>query len=154
MSIISTGFDAIVSRVETVLGGTAAGYTRLANPYAPEDNPELKLRKGWGVALKEGQNTNRQVNCKFSVNRTLEVVLTRLYTDWEENAVAHSSLEKLLLEDQYKIINDLEQDVTVNGTTMYTRWESDSGIEFLSGETGRFLMLRTQFSMEYLEDFS
>jgi len=153
MSLISTGFDALVARVETVLDATTNGYTRLPNPYNVEDNTELKLRKGYGVALLAATNTNRQVNCKFSVNRTMEVVLTRLYTGYEENAVDKASEEKLLLEDQYKIINDLEQDVTINGQTMYTRWESDGGIEYVAGETGRFLMLKTQFSLEYLETF-
>lgn len=153
MSIISTAIDALVSRIETVLDASTNGYTRIPNPYLVEDNTELKLKKGYGVAFLNGTNTQRQVNCKFSVSRTMEVVLTRLYTGSEENAVTRASLEKLLFEDQYKIINDLEQDLTINGATMYTRWETDSGIEFVAGETGRFLMLKTQFSLEYLEDF-
>lgn len=153
MSLISDGFDALILRVETVLDAATNNYTRLPNPYNVEDNTEIKLRKGYGVALQAAENTNRQVNCKFSVSRTMEVVLTRLYTGYEENAVEKASTEKLLLEDQYKIINDLEQDVTINGTTMYTRWETDGGLEYVSGETGRFLMLKTQFSLEYLETF-
>lgn len=151
MSNISTGFDAMVTRVETVLG---TGYTRIPNPYNIEDNTELKLKKGYGLALRDAVNSKRQTNCKFSVNRTVEVILTRLYTGYEENAVDRASLEKLLLEDQYKIINDFEQDFSINGTTMYTRWETDGGIEFVAGETGRFLMLKTQFSLEYLETFT
>jgi len=153
MSLISDGFDALVLRIETVLDTATNGYTRLPNPYNVQDNTELKLRKGYGVALQSAENTQRNVNCKFSVSRTMEVVLTRLYTGYEENAVERASTEKLLLEDQYKIINDLEQDVTINGQTMYTRWVTDGGIEYVAGETGRFLMLRTQFSLEYLETF-
>lgn len=152
MSLISTAYDALVARVESVLDASNNGYTRIPNPYNVEDNMEIKLRKGYGVALLAGTNTNRQVNCKFSVSRQIEVVLTRLYTGQEENAVTKASLEKLLLEDQYLIINDFEQDISINGQTMYTRWETDSGIEFLASETSRFYVLRTQFSLEYLEN--
>ena len=153
MSLISTAFDALVSRVETVLNTSANGYSRIPNPYNLEDNAEIKLRKGYGVAMREGENTNRQVNCKFSVQRNMEIVLSRLYTEQDENAVTRSSLEKLLFEDQYALINDFEQDLTINGETMYTKWVSDGGIEFLTGASGRFLVLRTQFSLEYLETF-
>lgn len=153
MSIISSGFDALVARVESVLQTSVNGYTRIPNPYNIEDNSEIKLRKGYGIALREGTNTNRQVNCKFSVERTMEVILTRLYTEQDENPVTRSSLEKLLFEDQYKLINDFEQDITINGETMYTKWVSDGGIEFLGGVSGRYLILRTQFSLEYSETF-
>lgn len=153
MSIITAGYDAMIARVETVLDTVAGGYTRLPNPYNIEDNTEIKLRKGYGIALLAGENTNRQVNCKFSVKRTMEIVLTRLYTQREENALTHAAVEKALFEDQFKLINDFEQDISINGTTMYTRWETDGGLEYVSGETGRFLMLKTQFSLEYLETF-
>lgn len=153
MSIISTAYDAFIARIETVLDTANQGYTRIPNPYNVEDNTELKLRKGYGLALLNAENTNRQVNCKFSVNRTMEVILTREYTGDEELAVPKSTLEKLLLEDQYKIINNFEQDLTINGSTMYTRWVTDSGIEFVAGQTGRFYMLKTQFLLEYLETF-
>lgn len=153
MSIISTAYDALVSRVELILDTANQGYNKIPNPYNLEDNAEIKLRKGYGVAFLSGQNTNRNVNCKFSVERTMEVVLTRLYTEQDENATNRASLEKLIFEDQYKLINDFEQDITINGQTMYTKWVSDGGIEFLAGVSGRFYILRTQFSLEYLETF-
>lgn len=154
MSLISTGYAALLARIETVLGTVAGGYKRLPNPYDVSENAELELRKGYGLAVLAGENTNRQVNCKISISRSIEVVLTRLYTGKIEDAPGRASLEQLLLEDQHKIINDLEQDISINGSTMYTRYVSDSGIEFASGVNGRFLMLKTQFSLEYLEDFT
>ena len=156
MSLISQGFDALVARIETVLAVSVPsnGYKRIPNPYLVSDNPEPVLKNGYGVALLSAENTNRQLNCKFSVSRNMEVVLTRLFSGRDEDSVGKASLEKLLLEDQYKIINDLEQDISINGATMYTRYVSDSGIEFVSGVTGRFFMLKTQFSLEYLETFT
>jgi hypothetical protein len=153
MSLISTAYDSMITRIEAVLDTVNQGYKRIHNPYSIQDNEELFLVKGYGLAVLTGENTQRVVNCKFTVNRNVEVILTRLYTGAGEDAVPKATLEKLLLEDQYKLINNFEQDLTINGTTMYTRWVSDSGIEYVNGETGRFFMLRTQFSLEYLETF-
>jgi hypothetical protein len=154
VSLISTGYAALLARIEAVLNTASAGYKRLPNPYAVDDNAELMLRKGYGLAMGAAENTNRQVNCKISISRTAEVILTRLYTGKEEDAPGKAALEQLLLEDQHLVINDLEQDISINGSTMYTRYVSDSGIEFVSGVSGRFFMLKTQFSLEYMEDFT
>lgn len=154
MSLISTGYAALLTRIQTVLDAAAQGYKRIPNPYEISENAEIELRKGYGIAILQAENTNRQVNCKISISRTMEVVLTRLYTGKIEDAAGRAGLEQLLLEDQHLIINDLEQDISINGSTMYTRYVSDSGIEFVSGVAGRFLMLKTQFSLEYMEDFT
>lgn len=154
MSLISTAYAALISRIESVLNTVSGGYKRIPNPYAPLENTELVLRKGYGLAILAGENTNRQVNCMVSIGRTIEVVLTRLYTGKEEDAPGKAALEQLLLEDQHLLINDFEQDISINGSTMYTRYVSDSGIEFVSGDSGRFLMLKTQFALEYMENFT
>lgn len=154
MSLISTAIAALLTRIETVLDASNQGYKRLPNPYEISDNTELVLRKGYGLALQAAENTARQVNCKVSIARQIEVVLIRLYTGNESDAPGKLALEQLLLEDQHKLINDFEQDISINGSTMYTRYVGDSGIEFVSGVTGRFFMLKTQFSLEYMEDFT
>lgn len=154
MSIISTAYDALLTRVETVLDVATNGHTRLPNPYKPEENNERFLVKGYGIVMGAGSNTQRLVNCKFTVNRQMEIVLTRQYFAREDDASAKADTEKALFEDQYLLINDFEKDISINGQTMYTRWESDSGIEYVSANTDRFLMLRTIFSLEYLESFT
>jgi hypothetical protein len=154
MSLISTAYAALLTRIETVLDTANQKYKRIPNPYQIDENAELELRKGYGLAVLDAENTNRQVNCKVSIARNMEVVLTRLYTGKVEDAPGRAGLEQLLLEDQHLIINDLEQDISINGSTMYTRYVSDSGIEFVQGVAGRFLMLKTQFSLEYMEDFT
>lgn len=153
MSIISNAYDALLTRLDT-LYPSLSGWNRLPNPYKPEENTELFLRQGYGVAMGPGQNTNRQVNCKFSVSRDMVVILTRKYDALENDAVGKAVTEKQLFEDQYALINDLEQDISINGQTMYTRYISDGGIEYVRGDTDRFLILRTVFSLEYMETFA
>lgn len=154
MSLISTAYAALLARIETVLDTQAQGYKRIPNPYEVGTNTELVLRKGYGLAILPAENTNRQVNCKVSISRQIEVILTRLYTGNEADAPGKASLEQLILEDQHELINDFEQDISINGSTMYTKYVGDSGIEFVSGVTGRFFMLKTQFTLEYMETFT
>ena len=153
MSIISNGVDALVARMQTLFPA-ASGWQQIPNPYKPEENPDIYLRQGWGLAFGPAENTNRQVNCKFSVARNVTVILCRQTDALENDAALKVAADKLLFEDQAVLINDLEQDIAVNGTTMYTRWETDGGIEYVKGQTDRFLMLRTEFRMEYLENFT
>lgn len=153
MSIISTAYDAMITRIETVLDVATNGHTRLPNPYKPEENNELFLKKGYGLAILGAENTNRFVNCKFSIQRTMQVVLTRQYFAREDDAVAKSTTEKELFEDQYLLINDFEQDISINGQTMYTRYVTDGGIEYVQQGTDKFLMLRTDVLLEYIETF-
>jgi hypothetical protein len=153
MSIISTAYDALLGRVETVLDTAAQGYFRLPNPYKPDENNQRFLVKGYAIAMGGSVNTQRFVNCKFSINRTMTVILTRQYFAREDDADAKADAEKALFEDQYSLINDFEQDISINGQTMYTRYVSDSGIEYVQGDNDKFIMLRTEFALEYIETF-
>ena len=154
MSGISDGYDAVLARIQVVLSTEANGYFRLPNPYKPEENGEDRLKKGYGIALGAAVNSNRFVNCSFSVARQFQIILTRKYVALENDAVRKADAEKALFEDLNLLINDFEQDISVNGNTMYTRYEADGGIEYVQGDTDKFIMLRTTFVMEYVERFT
>lgn len=154
MSIITDAYDAMLSRVETVLDTANQDYFRLPNPYKPEENNDQFLKKGYGIAIQGAANTNRFVNCKFSIGRTMQVILTRQYFAREDDAASKATTEKALFEDQYSLINDFEQDISINGQTMYTRYVTDGGIEYVQSGTDKFLMLRTDFLLEYVETFA
>lgn len=153
MSAITTTYNALVARIESVLDVTTNGYTRLPNPYNIEDNTEVRLRKGYGVAVLPATNANLEL-CKLTQDRVFEIVLTRLYTGYDDNPTDKAALELLLLEDEFLILNDLEQDSTLNTQTMQTSYVSDSGIEFVAGETGRFFSLRIQLNVKYSDVFT
>ncbi len=153
MSTITSGIDAVVARLNALFPENS-GWVRLPNPYKPEENPDTYLRQSWGAAFGPAENSNRVVNCKFSVARSVTIILARQFDALENDAEAKATCDKQLFEDQRTLINDFEQDIAVNGTTMYTRWETDGGIEYVKGQTDRFLMLRTEFRLEYLETFT
>jgi hypothetical protein len=150
MSVITNGYNALLARLEA-LYPAGDGWVRLPNAYRPEENPDTFLKQGYALALGAGQNTNRQLNCAMSVSRTITVILARLYTALKEDAAQKAVAELQLFEDQKKLIVDLETEVTVNGSTMYTRYIGDGGIEYVQGTTERFLMVRTEIQLEYFE---
>jgi hypothetical protein len=155
---MSTRITALHGALISLLGDTLYtaedGWKRLPNPYRPEDNSDPFLKQGWGLAFASGQNTNRQAGGYFTVDRGFVVILCREFLALEQDAVAKAAAELALFEDQYALINALEKDVTVDQSTMYARYVGDGGIEYVSSEKNRFLMLRTQMSVEYFEQLT
>lgn len=147
---ITAGYDGLVAMLNTLFP-SASGWQRLPNPYKPEANNERFLSQAWGIAIGSGLNTNRMVGGNFSVDRGFVITLSRKYEALESDFSAKALVELALFEDQYKLINALENDVTVDGTTMYARYAGDGGIEFVRGDKNNFLMLRTQAQLEYIE---
>jgi hypothetical protein len=150
MSKASDAYDAVKARVAAVL----PNHFVLPNPYAPEQNSENALRVGQGVKFLGGSNSNRSLSCQLSISRQVEVVITRKYYGSEMMTANKSTVEKSLLEDQYLVIKEVEKDPTVALTSVVvqTRFESDSGIEFVFNDDKPFLMIRTLFALEYIEN--
>lgn len=151
-SRITTGFTALISLMTTTFP-TADGWSRLPNPYKPEENPEPFLRQGWGVSLGPAVSENLQICAQYDLNRSMVITLARKYEGTENDDAGKASSEIQLLEDQRRLINVLEQNASLTGTIMYTQYQGDDGLEYVRGETDRFLMIRTTVSFQYIESF-
>lgn len=147
---ISTIYDALVS----LLSSKLTGYIQLPNPYAPEENNELYLNKGFGVAFADGENTQRFVGCKLSVARTFNIILVNRIVTTDHNTTVRGSLEKSIMEDEFTIINELEKNPTLQGSAFKSLFVSDNGIEYLEGERMKYLFLVFNINIEYLENFT
>lgn len=150
MSQISSIYDAW----ETVIEANLTAYTKIRDPYEPDANPEVLLRKGYGIAIGDGLNSERLLSCKLSVERTFNIILVNTITATPNNKAAMATLEKNLMEDQFTLINAVEKDAGLNGTVRNVAYQADSGIDFLEGDSSRHLLLETQFVVEYFEDLT
>lgn len=150
MSKASDAYDALKARVAVVL----PNHFILPNPYAPEQNSELALKQGQGVKFLGALNSERSLSCQLSLRRSVEVIVTRKYFGSELMTATKSSVEKALFEDQYLVIREVEKDpsVALTSVVVQTRFESDSGIEFVFNDDKPFLMIRSLFSIEYIEN--
>lgn len=153
MTNISTAFAAM----KTVLGTLfpdVSGYFQLTNPYDIEENPDGALMQGWGLAMGPGQNTQRLMSCNLSLSRTFSVTLTRARFGGDSVTENKEEAELLLFEDQFLLIRELENDVTLNNNVSgITRivFLSDAGIEDVVTDNDHYVKLTSAFQMEYFE---
>lgn len=148
MSNISTVYDAMITRIETLL----PTYKRLTNPYKISENNERFLDIGYAVALGPATRGTGYVNSKVRVHRDFTVSLTRKYYAKETDVAAKATTEKQLFEDQILLIKDFEKDPTINSSgANLVAYESDGGIEHVFSNKDQYLLLRSTFTVDYLE---
>lgn len=150
MSNFSTLYDAIVTRIETVL----PNHTRFPNPYKVEENSETLLRQGWGVALNGASNTNRELSCRVSIRRDFTVSISRKFYALESNVDNKESVEKQLIEDMILLIQDFYDNTALPGALGIVGYQSDAGINYVFTAKDNFLVLPITFSVESFETIS
>jgi len=148
MSRISTVYDTLV----TTLTALYPSHVRLPQPYKPEENNKIYLRKGWGIVMAAGENDQINISCEVHVTRTFNVVLTRQYFGLEHDVSTKEDVEKDLMEDQFLLINEVESNVTQNEMLTSASYVSDNGIEFVLQGSDRFLILNTTLAVKYVEN--
>ena len=151
MSAISTIYDSIVSLLGTTY---STGYFKLKNPYEVEENDNKSLNKGYGFRINTGDNSNRQLSCHLSMRRDVTFINTIVNRGTERDDTIRETAEKTLLEDQYKLIEALENDPTINDLCAKMVYVSDNGIEQIYGENNNYLMIETTYEIEYIENLS
>lgn len=147
---ITTIYNNLISRIESTL----TTYTRIPNPYAPEENPELFLRKGYGIGIGSAENSRRLICGYFSINRNFSILLINQILTTDSNSSSRGDFERLLMEDHYSLINALEVDNNLGGAAVKTNFTADSGIQFVAGEMGKYILCELTFEVEYLEPIS
>jgi len=150
MSNVSTVYDALVTRIGTVL----SSHRRLTNPYSIEQNMEQILKKGWGIAWGSGENTKRFLSDINSIKRLFPVIICREYKARELDITTKASTEKLLFEDQKLLITDFknQNQLTVVQGINHVTFSSDEGIQKVAFEgKDQFLFLTSIFEVEYFE---
>ena len=147
MSNFSSLYDAIVTRVSTVL----PSHTRLPNPYKIDENAEPLLRQGWGLAMNSATNTRRELSCRVSIRRDFVISIARKFYAVESNVDSKVSVEKSLVEDMILLIQDLCSNSSLPGAFGIVTYESDAGINYVYGSKDPFLVLPITFSVEHME---
>lgn len=150
MSKISQIHAALIARLEAVL----PNYKRLPNPYDIEDNNELYLSKGFGVAVGPGVRTDRLVSCQKSFERTFSILMTNQITTTDHNITANETIQKNILEDHFLVFSDLEKETSLSALTIKSEVDSDDGLEFVNTEAARYYLIQINVICEYLEDLT
>lgn len=150
MSLVSTAFDELVQRLESLFAEDD-GYKRLNNAYDVEQNPSVILDLAWGLAAGPLRNTNR-IQCNtVTTARTFTVVLTRALDATDHDDYGRDESTKLLLEDARIVVNSFEQEVRLDALSLNCRFQNDGGIESLTSEDGSILVMKLNFEVEYFD---
>lgn len=152
MSKISDIFDDMNSEIAALLPGA----TQFPDVLSLDTQPTGYLTFGFGVVFGPAVNTNRELGCKLSIQRSMAVVLTRLIGATDTDTGAFSAAQKQILEDQFLLIRNWEQEVTLANGKAKILFSGDGGLEVLStqDQAGRFFVLTSDFSVEYFEDIT
>lgn len=146
MTEISTIYDGLVTRLAALL----PNHKRLTDPYNLDNNSTTFLNQGWGLAVGQGENTERQVSCQSSVRRTFQVPITRHYAATAHAVTAKATVEKLLLEDLQIIYDDAQENgLNVANLTLAV---TDDGITEVFAEESPYLSVTVIVSVEYLRN--
>lgn len=151
---MSTKITAIYDRLIVDIEAAISGYTRIPNPYEADQNPELFLRKGYGLGIGPAENTRRMVCAYFSMKRIFTIVLINQILTTDMNSTARGNCERDMMEDHYSLIKYLEGDNNLGGNAVKTIFTDDSGIQFVEGEIGKYVMCEINIEVEYLESIN
>lgn len=157
MSNISTAYD----EIRDLLIATLPNHKEIINPYLPELNDDITTEKSFGLAFGEGLNTELQLACRMSIDRSMRVILTRkifggnLMRSTDGSKVRRDA-EKNLFEDQYLIIKALEESPTITDSGAITKcvYQSDNGLEFVRIDRIDLIMLTSTFTLTYFEELN
>lgn len=148
MSAITTIYDNAL----TLLAATFPDHQKMEQPYLPEMNDDMVLRRGYGITMGPAEHTNRAVDCYYSVRRSAFITLSVANHGTDRDAAIRETAEKLLMEDMVTLAKACDRDPALNQSCSYFRYSADSGVEFVVTDNDNFLMLRAEFSFEYLEE--
>ena len=148
MSKMTDIHNAIIAKVEATL----TGYKHIPNPYDANDNPELYLKKGFGVAIGPAFKIPRNIGCKRSIERSFVVILVKQVTASDTNSTLRANIGLDLMEDQFSLFKAFELEDNIGGTGAATQVIGDSGLDYIDGERQRFFLTEMEISTEYFEE--
>jgi hypothetical protein len=149
MSTLSTAYDAIITKIESVL----TSHERITNPYSLEQNSEKELTLGYGFAIGPALNSKREIGCnRYFVRRDMIISVTRKQFKKQLDVSGRSSVEKSLVEDFMSLVNSFEGFRNLGSVDVVNfEYQNDGGVEFVFGEKDNYVAIRGIFNLEYYE---
>lgn len=149
MSSISDFYDNINTLLTTKFGAT---HKKLTNPYDVTDNDSKTLARSYGFKIVSGTNPKLLVDCRLTMSRSFEVILTKKNTGTERDITIRETAEKSILEDHVTLMKAVLLDQNLNETLAKLEYVGDNGVEFVQIELENFLVITATFTFNYVEN--
>jgi len=145
---ISQIYDAIVDVIEAELTTSV----RIPNPYILDINSFLHLKKGFGVAIGPGDDTQRYIGCLVTWERNFTIAIIQQMVATQNNVGTREVIEKELLDDHDKLRKAFYNNSTLSGKAIKSTITDDGGVSFIDGDRLKFIALEMNLLVEYQED--
>ena len=144
MSAISTFHDAI----ETWMLGLFAAptYKRLVNPYTIEADASLNLNRGWAFLIGPKTPANLTTGRYWQFNVNLQIIQTISQKGTDRDITIRQTAEKLLLEDQFTMLDSLRTTTTFDTKVWNLEYTDDNGLEFVFTEQQNYYKIITNLT--------
>jgi hypothetical protein len=145
MSNITTVFNNLV----TFMGTELSDHFRLNDPYNIEENPEQYLRKGWGIQIDDGVDTNRCISPEYYLGRTFTLVITRESLAKDSDPARRETSKLDLLEDLHILIAGAVSENTLYQSAVNFKYISDGGLQEVFVNDKPYNFIQANFLVEY-----
>lgn len=145
MSNITTVFNNLVTFMSTNL----SDHFRLNDPYNIEENPEQYLRKGWGIQVDDGVDTNRCISPEYYLGRTFTLVVVRESLAKDSDPARRESSKLDLLEDLHILIAAAVTENTLYESAVNFKYISDGGLQEVFVNDKPYNFIEANFLVEY-----
>lgn len=141
----------VYQRLIDLIGETFTDKSQLTNPYVLDDNEDIFLKSGYGVAILPTSNLNRATSCLYSIGRDVEITFTKQIFGTNRDISERQTVEKGLMQDQLDLIKAIDSDGQLNDLLANSAFLGDNGIEFIFNDRNNFVALTCNFTLEYHE---
>lgn len=149
MSGISDFYDQLFVILESLF----PNKNELVDPENIEENDYFTLKDGYGVLVSSADNTNRVLDCQYSVNRSFIITITKAIESKENNTSERRRVTKLLLEEHCQLVSVFMKNETLGETVTKYNWVSDGGVENIIRDKTNIVMIQLLVESEYIENF-
>lgn len=125
--------------------------TRLPNAYDLEKNADAFKFDGYGIKIGPATNAQTTLSNIVGINREFSVIFVTNVIAREADIESRSYQEKILMENIFTLINDIETDETLNGAASDTQYVSDSGVNFVTGGRFNYVYTEVKLACRYFE---
>ena len=144
MSAISDLYDALDA---ALLGLYATPtYRKLVNPYVLDQNDTPTLSRGWGFKIGPQSSANLTMGRYEQLEISIEVIQTIVHRGTDRDVSIRQTNEKLLLEDQFLLVDYLRQNTALFAKLWKLDYLSTSGLEFVFTEQQNYFTITTNLS--------
>ena len=141
----------VYTRLIEVVQATFSDKVELTNPYVIEDNEDIFLKNGFGVAILPTTNLKRATSCLYSIGRDIEITFTKQIFGTNRDHKERQEVEKGLMQDQLDLIKAIDSDGQLNDLLANSDFLGDNGIEFIFNDRNNFIAFTCNFTIEYHE---